>query len=134
MANGWFLPEDQIDGAWGFKRPFDNRYEWNIELPVSWAVGCDCWRALRIELVPFWQGWKTREKIVDQALTSSPVPPVSMVVTPAGPAYGIEPILDAPVYMVSSPVNFVITSAPALAAPRLISSTLGARLELQTTF
>jgi hypothetical protein len=147
MASAWFLPEDQILGFWGGQRPFDNRYEWQIELPVGYEVYA-CGNTLWIELVPFWEGWKTGDRLINEAVTSHPN---SMGMNNAGDGNGIGAnsiflALEGP--SASNPVGppatdlsanaavglIVGTRQAALAAPRLINSTLGFRIDLTTHF
>jgi hypothetical protein len=102
MANGRFMPWDEPffhDAA----RPFDNRYQWQLELPIS-CGWCLCNGELWLELVPYWHGWKTHEKVVRQGVLTQPLP-------------------DANTF-----------AAFPLAAPTLVSSTLGGRLAIEFDF
>jgi hypothetical protein len=104
MADGRFIAWDTPQPSHPTERPFDNRYQWSLELPI----GCnftDC-SPVRLELIPFWQGWKTGEKWILEGIATLP---------------SADP----------EPRNAFLDS---LAAPALISSMLGLRVALEFHF
>jgi hypothetical protein len=102
MANGRFFAWDEPFAAGGYlPRPFDNRYQWEVEMPFSFGD------TFRFEIVPFWNGWKTREKVIGQGII-------------------VEPANDEG--LISAGSTF------ALAAPDLESSLLGGRVAMTWKF
>jgi hypothetical protein len=139
MAGAKFIAYDE-PAINNIHRHFDNKYRWELELPLTYQFNCWGNGNFSLGLVPFWHGWRTLEKLtgeVDVAHTEYGLgwdatnqfhDVFNPTFLPTELAYAIA-LRDA-----RHERNDVVYQDQPVATPRMLNNSWGGRLELAWAF
>jgi hypothetical protein len=119
-------------------RQFDNKYRWELELPLNWQFPCWGRGNFSLGLVPFWHGWRTWEKLQGEMTVHrnvsgngfESIAQFAVLQDPDGVITGQS--FDFPNTTFFN--NLVETYDQPVATPRMLNNSWGGRLEFGWTF
>jgi hypothetical protein len=119
-------------------RHFDNKYRWELELPLTYQFNCWGNGNFSLGLVPFWHGWRTWEKLQGEMTTAHTLFNNGYVATnqvydvfnPSGTEIAIA-FAETDANFAS---NLVEYQDQPVATPRMLNNSWGGRLELAWVF
>jgi hypothetical protein len=120
-------------------RKFDNKYRWELELPLNYQFVCWGCGTFSLGLVPFWHGWKTWEKLQGESTTRHDLTQFGVEATTnvqlgllvAGGALTTVDV-DMPSHYLFQ--NVVEEFDAPVATPRMLNNSWGGRLEFGWMF
>jgi hypothetical protein len=128
-----------------YERKFGDRYRWELELPLTWTfIGCWSDGQFTLGLVPFWHGWRTRERLQGELPTSfdrvtNGFTKETTDVTMPGPVVVYPDVSSANGSFTSDGefatfTDLVVTRDQPVTSPRMLNNSWGGRLELTWNF